>query len=151
MKRKTLRLMYILSGTTVLALILALSFTRSNPEKDQEPPADSAEAVGFLTSMEIPVLLANGRPTMIEFGGRTCIPCKQMQPILAELKSEYSEVIDIVNFYLEDDYSVASTFQITLMPTQIVFGRGGKELTRHVGIWPKESIVEEYQRLGIIP
>ncbi len=32
--------------------------------------------------------LASGKPTVADFGARTCIPCKKMAPILEELNRE---------------------------------------------------------------
>ena len=87
---------------------------------------------------------------MIEFGGRSCTPCKQMQPILLELIAEHGSVIDIVNVYLDDDYAPADSFDVYLLPTQIIFNRAGEELSRHLGKWEKSEIEEEYRRLGII-
>ena len=32
--------------------------------------------------------LASGKPSVVDFGARTCIPCKKMAPILEELNRE---------------------------------------------------------------
>ena len=151
MKPTRKKIAIILSSTLIVVIAAVILVFSGKREDEPDFLADPAESVGFLTSEEIPIILANGRPTMIEFGGRSCIPCKQMQPILAELKREYSKRIDIVNFYLEDDYAVANTFQIMLMPTQVIFSEDGEELARHVGLWQKSSIVDKYRDLGIVP
>ncbi|MFC1629485.1 thioredoxin family protein [Gemmatimonadota bacterium] len=154
MKPARKKITIILSGTLVVAFIVVVVVSGRKPGDGPDYAVDPSEAVGFLTSEEIPAILANGRPTMIEFGGRSCIPCKQMQPILAELKAEYAGSIDIANFYLEDDeddYSVTDSFQIMLMPTQVIFGSDGMEIARHVGFWQKQSVVEQFQNLGIMP
>jgi len=148
------KIAFILSGTLIVVIAAVIVVLTGKPEDEPDFLADPAESVGFLTSEEVPVILANGRPTMIEFGGRSCIPCKQMQPILAELKAEYSESVDIVNFYMEDDeddYAVTDSFEIMLMPAQVIFGSDGREIARHVGFWQKQSIVEQFQNLGIMP
>ncbi len=87
---------------------------------------------------------------MIEFGGRSCTPCKKMQPILAELIAEHGSVIDIVNVYLDEDFAPADSFDVYILPTQVIFDRDGEELSRHVGFWPKTEIEEIYRSLGII-
>lgn len=73
-----------------------------------------------------------------------------MQPILAELIAAHGTVIDIVNVYLDDDFTPADTFDVYLLPTQVIFDKNGEELSRHMGIWLRVEVEEEYRRLGII-
>lgn len=140
----------VLVPVALLAVVGLVIISGTNKESRFLQSEDQVIEVSFITGDEIPALLANGRYSMIEFGGRSCIPCKQMQPILAELISAYGEVIDIVNLYLDDDFAPADSFDIYLLPTQVIFDRNGEELSRHMGIWPKSEVEEEYRRLGII-
>ena len=134
----------------LLAVVGLVIISGTNKESRSLQSEDQVTEVSFITGDEITALLANGRYSMIEFGGRSCTPCKQMQPILAELIAAHGEVIDIVNLYLDDDFAPADSFDVYLLPTQVIFSKDGKELSRHLGIWPKSEVEEEYRRLGII-
>ena len=134
----------------LLAVVGLVIISGTNNESRSLQSEDQVTEVSFITGDEIPALLANGRYSMIEFGGRSCTPCKQMQPILAELIAAHGEVIDIVNLYLDDDFAPADSFDVYLLPTQVIFSKDGEELSRHLGIWLKSEVEEEYRRLGII-
>jgi thioredoxin 1 len=141
-----------LAASTALILVVTglVVFGRPGDRGGESRTGEATTEVAILIGSEIPALLSNGRYSMIEFGGQNCTPCKQMQPILASLIDDHGDVIDIVNVYLDDDFAPADSFDVYLLPTQIVFDRSGSELHRHLGFWPKEEIVEEYRRLGII-
>ncbi len=134
----------------LLAVVGLVIISGTNNESRSLQSEDQVTEVSFITGDEIPALLANGRYSMIEFGGRSCTPCKQMQPILAELIAAHGAVIDIVNLYLDDDFAPADSFDVYLLPTQVIFSKDGEELSRHLGIWLKSEVEEEYRRLGII-
>ena len=142
----TIAVPIILLAVTGLVIIIIGDNGENRPIRSE----DQATEVTFITGDEIQALLSNDRYTMIEFGGRSCNPCKEMLPILAELITAHGEVIDIVNLYLDDDYAPADSFDVYLLPTQIIFDQDGEELSRHLGFWLKADILAEYQRLGII-
>jgi thioredoxin 1 len=94
--------------------------------------------------------LANGKPTVAEFGAATCVPCKAMKPILEEIVAEYGDKLNLSFTDVRIHTGVAAKYKITLMPTQIFFDSGGQEVTRHVGFWPKENVVAHLQELGLL-
>jgi len=40
-------------------------------------------------------------------------------------------------------------YQEIAIPTQVVFDSSGKEVSRHVGLWPRKQIDAELNKLGI--
>ena len=38
----------------------------------------------------------NGRPTVLDLGSNSCVPCKMMKPILDEVEKEYTDKANIV-------------------------------------------------------
>src|SRR5512137_2186222 len=94
--------------------------------------------------------LANGKPTVAEFGASTCIPCKAMKPILEEIVAEYSDKLNLSFTDVRIHTGVATKYRISLMPTQILFDSAGQEVTRHVGYWPKEDVLAYLEELGFI-
>jgi thioredoxin 1 len=108
---------------------------------------DSSEWEGTTPLSEA---LANGKPTVAEFGAATCVPCKAMKPILEEIVAEYGDKLNLSFTDVRIHTGVAAKYKITLMPTQIFFDSGGQEVTRHVGFWPKEDVVAHLQELGLL-
>jgi thioredoxin 1 len=93
--------------------------------------------------------LTSGKPTLAEFGRGTCIPCKEMKPILENLAIEYQDRMN-VSIVSVDEYSdLTGYYKIMAIPTQIIFDSGGKEIYRHVGFWAKNQIVTQLGKLGI--
>ena len=94
--------------------------------------------------------LANGKPTVGEFGATTCVPCKAMKPILEGIVAEYDDKLNLSFTDLRIHPNVATKYKISLMPTQIFFDSAGEEVTRHVGYWPKEDVLAHLEELGFI-
>jgi thioredoxin 1 len=102
-----------------------------------------------LTSITLPKALSNGKPTLAEFGRGTCIPCKEMKPILEDLAVQYKGRLN-VSIVSVDDYSqLTSYYKVMAIPTQIGFDSNGKEVFRHVGFWAKDQIVAQLDKLGV--
>jgi thioredoxin 1 len=105
------------------------------------PESDSAE--------DFKKALAGGKPVLVDFGANSCVPCRQMRPILKEVSKEYSEkakvlVIDVYKFQ-----DLARQYQVQLIPTLVFFDSKGKEVFRHLGAWEKESIVAKLKEIGM--
>jgi thioredoxin 1 len=102
-----------------------------------------------LTSITFPQALTNGKPTLAEFGRGTCIPCKQMKPILENLAVQYKDKLN-VSIVSVDDYSeLTNYYKVMAIPTQIGFDGNGKEVFRHVGFWAKDQIITQLGKMGI--
>ncbi|MBA7561501.1 hypothetical protein ES708_03139 [subsurface metagenome] len=101
------------------------------------------------SSIPLTQVLGNGKPTLAEFGSSTCIPCKEMKPILGELAKEYEEKLNVVIVEVYEQLDLAREYQIMAIPTQIFFDSSGKEITRHMGFWSKEEIIAQLKKMGI--
>lgn len=94
-------------------------------------------------------ILKSGKWTVIEFGGPTCIPCKKMQPILAELQQQFGDRAQIRNFYVTEHPKEARAHKVMAMPTQVVFDPSGKEVARHIGLWEKGEFLAALAKVGL--
>jgi thioredoxin 1 len=115
--------------------------------KPVEVPTSSLP--GGLTSITLPQALTNGKPTLAEFGRGTCIPCKEMKPILENLAIEYQDRLNVPIVSIDDYRDLANRYKVMAIPTQIIFDGGSKELYRHAGFWPKDQIVTQLGKFGI--
>ena len=87
--------------------------------------------------------------TFIELGADRCIPCKQMQPIMKEIAAEFAEDVLVVFYDVWKDPAPGRKFGIQLIPTQVFVDQKGNEIFRHVGLFPKEEIVELLKKNGV--
>ncbi len=111
--------------------------------------SQSSKTGSSLTSMPLKEALTNGKPTLAEFGSSTCIPCKQMKPILEKLAVEYKNKLNVVIVEVYEQMELTHQYGIMAIPTQIVFDSSGKEITRHTGFWAREEIIAQLQRMGV--
>ena len=95
------------------------------------------------------IVAANGLPMLIDLGAGTCIPCKEMVPVLAEVKEVYKDKA-VVNVIDVNDYpEEANKYGIRVIPTQVFLDKDGKEFFRHEGFFSKEEIVEVFNKMGV--
>ena len=87
--------------------------------------------------------------TIVEFGGPTCVPCKKMQPILADLQRQLGSRAQIRNFYVTEHPKEARAHKVMAMPTQVVFDPSGKEVARHIGLWEKGDFLAALAKAGL--
>lgn len=85
--------------------------------------------------------------TMVDLGADNCVPCKLMAPIIKKLESEYEGKAAIVFIDVWKDPDQAKKFGIRVIPTQVFYGKGGKEHYRHVGFMSEEEIKEQLDTL----
>ena len=89
-------------------------------------------------------------PSLVEFGSNTCVPCQQMAPILKELAAQYKGKIEVTTVDVYKEPRLAERQGIRAIPTQVFFDKQGKEVSRHVGFFPKEEIVAAFKELGFL-
>lgn len=93
--------------------------------------------------------LKSGKPTVLDMGEGTCIPCKMMKPIFEELKEEYRGKANIILLEISEYRNLARKYQVMVIPTQIFFDRDGNQYWRHKGFLAKEKIEEKLNELGV--
>ena len=128
---------------TLIAMVALLATALATGCKS-DPPAESG-----LTSMPLPQALASGKPTIAEFGRGTCIPCKEMKPILEDLAKEYEGRLNVVIISVDDYQALTNHFKINVIPTQVIFDSEGKEVGRHIGLWPEAEMVTKLKQMGV--
>ena len=120
------------------------------PVRPSSPqPIKEVTPVSDLTLIPLHEALSSGKPTLAEFGASTCVPCKQMKPILEQLAIDYEGKLNIVIIEVYEQMELARQHGIMAIPTQIVFGSSGQEVTRHMGLWPREEIIAQLEEMGI--
>ncbi len=155
---RTVRYILILVGT--LPLLMMLTGCQSSGVRTTlpftVPPAASTTQPNSTTQSQQPLVVDNlgavlkrGVPVIAEFGRGTCIPCKEMKPILENLAVEYKGQLYVAIISVDEYYNLTVQSKITAIPTQIFYDGNGKEVARHIGFWPKEEIVTQLKKMGI--
>ena len=93
---------------------------------------------------------AKGKPALYEFGAKYCIPCKEMQKVMAELKPQYSDQVELRMVYSDEERPLFEQYKIVLIPTQVFLDASGKEVDRHIGALPKEEVIKKLKELKFI-
>ncbi len=89
-------------------------------------------------------------PKLWDFFATWCSPCRQQAPIIEELAAEYKGQIEIRSIDTDKEQELARKFNIQAIPTLVFLDATGKELSRHVGFFPKDSIIARFRAHGFI-
>lgn len=121
----------------LLASSLALASLRAG-----DPQAKArADKGAVLATNRLDVDFAPYKVTFLELGADRCIPCRKMQPIMKEVAAEFPEDLQVVFYDVWKDPNPGRKYGIQLIPTQVFLDAAGKEIGRHVGLYPKEELV----------
>jgi thioredoxin 1 len=137
----------------VAALIAAVVVVIIAKQNDSAPepasPPQTVEDAPMVAARGPKQLTGQGRPTLIELGSDTCIPCKMMAPILSELKNEYAGSLDVHFLDVHQDQDLIPLYKVTVIPLQIFYDAAGNELFRHEGFFAKADILAKWKELGV--
>jgi thioredoxin 1 len=125
---------------TLLLIIGGCSKDRQVTEKQKEQPVNTKSSIA--TGAQI---------TFVELGSVNCIPCRMMQPVMKEIETAYAGRVKVVFIDVLTDQGrpYMQQFGIKAIPTQVFLDAQGKELSRHTGFFPKDSIVALLSNNGV--
>ncbi len=69
-------------------------------------------------------IINSKRPVLVDFYADWCMPCKQVTPILKQVKAELKEQVRIIKVNVDKNPAIATKFQIRNIPTLILFKEG---------------------------
>jgi len=133
----------------VLMAIAGLSGSIADPRPGPAQTPIFAVKGEVLVTNRLDVDFSKYQVTFLELGADRCIPCKKMQPIMKEIAAMFPDRIQVVFYDVWKDSAPAEKYGIQLIPTQVFLDQKGKEIARHVGLFPKEEILELLKKHGI--
>ena len=93
---------------------------------------------------------AKGKPAVYDFGAKYCVPCKEMQKVVAELKPQYGDQVEFRMLYTDEEMPLFEKYKIVAIPTQVFFDASGKVVDQHIGALPKEELIKKLKELKFI-
>ena len=111
------------------------------PENQADMPVSGAQTPA---EKALSGALKSGRPTMILFHSTTCIPCKEMSTIVAQVKLEHKEAANFVDVVVDDqtEANLISEFGVNTIPTSVFFDKTGELVGKHIGVIEKDKLSE---------
>jgi thioredoxin 1 len=87
-------------------------------------------------------------PVLVEFYSDSCIPCKQMSPILGDIEDDYEGRLRVYKVNVNFDAELAEEYSVMSSPT-ILFFKDGKEVERVRGLVKKPQLTEMVEKIAV--
>jgi thioredoxin 1 len=85
-------------------------------------------------------VLKSDKPVLVDFWAEWCVPCKKVDPLLAEIANEMGDQIEIVKVNIEENPEIAMKYGVMTVPTLTIF-KGGEPFNSVTGAKPKSFLV----------
>ncbi len=140
------------AAAILVAFALGCGNGRANPGAG--PSADCAPSAAGQSSCTPAATQSSSTaqarlPRLVDVGAGKCIPCKAMAPILAQLRTDFAQRMEVefVDVWVNPD--AGQPYGIRMIPTQIFYGADGRELSRHEGFMSREDILARWRSHGL--
>ncbi len=91
-------------------------------------------------------VLGSDLPVVVEFYSDSCIPCKQLSPILGGLEDDYEDQIKVVKVNVNFDAELAQKYEVAASPT-LLFFKDGNEVERIRGLVKRPELEETVKKI----
>lgn len=79
---------------------------------------------------------------LVEFFASWCSHCKQMMPIVEEVKKKIAGMATVVQYDIDENEKIADDEKVNSIPTFILY-KNGKEVWRHSGEMREEELISQ--------
>jgi len=92
-------------------------------------------------------VLGSGQPVLVDFWAEWCQPCKMLGPTIDAIAEELASSAKVGKLDVDANRQVAVKYQITAIPTIIIFS-GGKPVKRFTGLKRKDELAAALTEAG---
>jgi thioredoxin 1 len=85
-------------------------------------------------------VLKSDKPVLVDFWAEWCVPCKKVDPLLAEIANEMGDRVEIVKVNIEENPEIAMKYGVMTVPTLTIF-KDGEPFNSVTGAKPKSFLV----------
>jgi thioredoxin len=90
-------------------------------------------------------ILKSEVPVLVDFWAPWCGPCRSVAPIVEDLATQYAGKLKVAKINVDESTDVATRYQITSIPTFILF-KNGQVADRALGALPRSEFVKLIDR-----
>lgn len=78
-------------------------------------------------------------PVLVDFWAPWCGPCKMLAPVIEKLSAQYTGKVKFVKINTDENPGTAGTFQISGIPSLLLF-KSGQVVDRKIGFIPEKDL-----------
>lgn len=91
---------------------------------------------------EFDKIIADTKPTLVDFFATWCGPCKMQAPILEEVKGKVGDAANIIKIDVDRNPELAQRYNVRSIPTLIIF-QGGEAIWRGYGLHQAQQLEDK--------
>ena len=110
--------------------------------------ADNGAKGGLLPDAQLKAAVETHQPALALFHSTTCIPCKEMEAIVNQVKPDFQKKVVFVdvNVYDDDNLPLVRAARIRTIPTTMLFNAKG-EVRTYYGVIDAEQLRQEVDQV----
>ena len=86
-------------------------------------------------------VLGSDTPVLVDFWAEWCVPCKTLVPAIEAIAEQFGARLKVGKLNVEENAGVPYRYNITTLPTLMIFKRGQVSEQR-VGLLSKENLIK---------
>lgn len=124
----------------VIGIMWVIKNVGETPVVEQSKLQDEADfSLRETEAIDFEAMSAYGIPLIVDYGADTCIPCKEMAPVLEKANKEFQGKAFIKFINVWDYPEAANNVPVQVIPTQILFNADGTPFV------PSDELAENIQ------